>query len=433
MAPIALICLSIAHACLSMAHAGLSEIRECWTIHPSAWQDTLEKQGIDSEEAKEKLETEGVQIFFDESLTRASEREKTQELAFPSLLHDYGDVSIYYAPNPRVRNHLWIVLNREIGHIKEVTGKEAVLMQASINKVSEIFQKKFGVPHVNVARYEKPQQGQPLSKWVIELLPPTSFDSFDVLQKIKDNHYAILRKTNPFPAFDCPEIIEKDIAIWKQAFAENPERLTPSKAETENISKEWILTSKNHSEAEKACLDCIYTALQEQNVPIERTVLAEPLPSPLVSTTKKLCAFCECEVISLQQILETDHFRLLCNHKSPINPTKLLIVSKRHVQSSTELSEEEVKDQHELIQFVVQTLEEKKGLKTCSMLTQEGPLVGQTEPHTHMHLLIDFSPLQFHLHHIDYGTRRPRSPAETKSIVQHLQKVFLNGPHTEND
>lgn len=378
----------------TLAHVALSEVREHWNIHPSAWHATLQKEGIDPKKAEEKLEISGVEIFFDESLTKEIPKEETKAPSLPHLLHDYGNVSIYYAPNPRVRNHLWIVLNRNVNHIREVAAEDAVQMQSTINKINVIFQEKFGIPHVNVARYEKPQESQPLSKWVIELLPPTSLDAFDVSQKVKDNHYMIVRKTDPFPAFDCKETIEKDIALWKQAFAENPERSTPSKIEKENTPREWILTSKNQTEAEKACLDCIYTALQEQNVPIQRTILRDPPPSPLLSVAKKTCAFCNDKVVSLQQIIESKHFRLLCNYKSPKNHSKLLIVSKRHIQSSTELTEEEVKDQHGFIQFIIQTLEEKKGLKTCSMLTQEGPLVGQTEPHTHMHLLIDSSALR---------------------------------------
>jgi diadenosine tetraphosphate (Ap4A) HIT family hydrolase len=181
----------------------------------------------------------------------------------------------------------------------------------------------------------------------------------------------------------------------------------------------WIFASKNNGSADRKLIDCFSEALIDRGIPIKKSIF-QPSLSENASVLKDKCAFCRKEVIDSQIIFETPFSYLLCNYKSRQNQFNFLITSVRHVQSITQLRQEEIQDFHRLTQLFLQILEQKFNKPRCAMLIQEGPLVGQTEPHVHMHVHVNPSDLRFPLHYLNYRERKPLSREEMAPVIQEL-------------
>ena len=64
-----------------------------------------------------------------------------------------------------------------------------------------------------------------------------------------------------------------------------------------------------------------------------------------------------------------------------------MIFPKRHVRSSEDLREDELKEQHGLVCRLIRFLEEEGHTSEVLLYTQDDPAVAQKVPHTHTHVM----------------------------------------------
>ena len=72
---------------------------------------------------------------------------------------------------------------------------------------------------------------------------------------------------------------------------------------------------------------------------------------------------------------------------APVNPGHTLIMSKRHVSSYFDLSDEEVLAMMVLLRRTKQTLDIEFAPDDYNIGVNNGPLAGQTVPHVHIHVM----------------------------------------------
>lgn len=404
-----------------------ANVHECWTVFESSWDKELRKEGIDPVEAKKRLESNGVCVVFDDlpNTQNVCLSKPISSEGYPYLLKDYGDTAVYYAPNPRVRHHLWVVLNRPADYWTEVSSEEALSLQATTNKIVDLLKERFQISDIAIARWNRVQERHFAHRVVIEILPPRLEypGAHHLLDKMESNFYVFLNRVYP-PTLSAPSQIEidTDVDSWKEAFQTHPERPSFSMSSESQTNFPWIHTKIAEKEGTQKLIDCFYTTLLEKGVPIERTVYGSPSSDP-ISVARSGCSLCRDTVISSQQIAETFFSRLLCNHKSSENRMSFLVLPKRHVKTSSQLRKEEIQDLHELTTRFLRVLREKVG-EEFTLLEQTGATVGQTQQHAHIHIHLPFSPLQFSFNYLGYDERTPLSQEELQKMIKSIQELL---------
>ena len=97
------------------------------------------------------------------------------------------------------------------------------------------------------------------------------------------------------------------------------------------------------------------------------------------------CPFCD-ETIRRAQFAESDNFRAIYN-LAPVLPGHSLVISKRHVQSLMDLTENELGEMMLFARKVVRALGKTFQAAAFDLTIQDGEAAGQTVPHLHLHLI----------------------------------------------
>jgi len=108
-----------------------------------------------------------------------------------------------------------------------------------------------------------------------------------------------------------------------------------------------------------------------------------------LSTTqsdKQPCAFCDPIILQTHTFYQDDYVRCMCTHK-PIQPGHCLIVPKRHIERFEEASEEEIIAMGQAIKKINRAIQQVNGPSSYLILQKNGPEVGQTVPHVHVHYI----------------------------------------------
>ena len=71
----------------------------------------------------------------------------------------------------------------------------------------------------------------------------------------------------------------------------------------------------------------------------------------------------------------------------PLLPGHVLVIPKRVVSRSAELSESEVSDLYKAVHRIGPVIEARYHAGALNIATQDGPLAGQSVPHVHVHIL----------------------------------------------
>jgi len=401
---------------------------ETWTVPKEQWTSALKDAGVDPGYATDTLTKLGLVSF-----SFAEPQSPTLPAVFPpavataaELLKEEPQVSIYYAANARVRNHLWVVLNRPVHSLAEVKPEEAALLAATTNKVLGLLATKFHIPHAVVAQWNEAQPGNLADRFTIEIVPPRPETAhvLNVWDKIDSNHHVLFRgKYPPLLPAPTPEERAQDIAEWKAVLADASAFTFSEKVEGDPI-EDWTQVQTHRRKAAESMLDILHASLTEKGVKIERKP-DSPLAAPdEIVSPKKGCAFCRKPVIDSQKTYETELSYVFYNFKPAIPGAHFLIVPKRHIASYTGLTKEEVKDMHDLSVRLTQVLQEKFQRSDVKMYTQSGPPVGQTVPHSHMHLMLAPSPLRYIFFGLNYEQETSLTAEQMKPTLEEIGKLL---------
>lgn len=405
---------------VSSAFAG--NFHERWVIEEgqkALWEETLLKAGVTSEYAEEVLARYRlVSLEFGrpacvEELVQTPAREGVPE----RLVWEDGTVSVYTARNPRVRHHLWIVLNRPVEEFRDVTVDEALAMRAAANKIVRILRERCGLPSAVIAQWNEPQPGQMPGRFTMEAIPPRAEtrEVHNICDKIECNNHVLYRGQFPdyLPA-PSREEADRDAEFWEEALkgegsepflGGNPEAVEP-----------WRQVQVHRIRAGEELVEFLYESLQRRGLAIER--VAQPFEPPApdsISVDVPKCAFCNEQVMKAQKVFETNRTVLLFNYKPALKGAHFLIVPKRHVRSSDRLTKEETEEIHLIAQKMAKAFERVFGRKDAKMYFQDGPSVGQTVAHAHMHVMLPPDPIRYFLFSLNYEKERTYAREEMGS------------------
>jgi histidine triad (HIT) family protein len=143
------------------------------------------------------------------------------------------------------------------------------------------------------------------------------------------------------------------------------------------------------------------------------------------------CAFCDPAVLERQTFYEDDLVLALYTHR-PIFPGHCLIIPKRHVERFEMLTDSEITQIGRVIRKVNRAVQEVFHTVSYLLLQKNGPEVGQTVPHVHVHYIPreegDDSSLKFVLKMYLANVGKPIDPSEMRAIVEKM-RVAMNSQY----
>lgn len=98
------------------------------------------------------------------------------------------------------------------------------------------------------------------------------------------------------------------------------------------------------------------------------------------------CPFCSDYIVKINIVLETRHFFLKWD-AYPVSAGHLLVIPKRHIETFSEMSDQEGHDWLKAILDGLRTVKEKYMPDGINMGLNEGKSAGQTIPHLHFHII----------------------------------------------
>lgn len=102
--------------------------------------------------------------------------------------------------------------------------------------------------------------------------------------------------------------------------------------------------------------------------------------------TQQVCAFCSEAVLKNQTFYEDDFVMGLTTHK-PVEKGHCLVVTKRHIETLEEMSDEEFLATGRLLKKINKAIQKIHGPSSYLILQKNGGEVGQTVPHAHFHYI----------------------------------------------
>lgn len=412
-----------------MVIAPVCEVQEIWTVErtqEAQYLQLLNTAGVSAQYVEDILSRQLVSIGFgDLSSEPILIRIPSIEIqSAPTLLRNYGEISVYYPREPKTPNHLWVALNRPVDHFSEVSLNEAVSLRRVVNTLTHLLHTKRCFPDVVIAQWNEPQPDHLSHRFIIEIIPPRpeSREVHNARDKVEFNNYILFknRYTSSLPVVSETER-EDDISFWRKSLVEEPIHPLTEKHDSDPIN-EWIHIQTSKGRAEKVLTNHFYETLQQEGIVIERNIISDVVVEEDHLEVKKpaFCPFCADEIMASQEIYKTSFSRVLYNFK-PSNPgLHFLILPLRHVRRSEKLIEAEIKDMHILTLLLIEIFKQMKDRFDVEILTQDGPSVGQTVAHTHTHVMLRPFALQYLLVKINFDREPSLTREQMAPVVQEI-------------
>ena len=399
---------------------------EVWTIdasHQERFNVFLTKEGVDRDHMEKILETHHVARIEWGSVNPSKPlpaKPKIQE-RLPTLIWENDVIAVYLPPEPRVEHHLWVVLQRPTLSLSEVTEDESISLRGAVQMIQRVLRTTF---HRDTCIFQSNQPATSCfpSHFVIEILPPRpeSADVFDLYDKTECMNYLLWRDAFPetLPKPSLKEI-EEMAFFWKSIF----QNFSPSFSQSaidEPFEHSPVKKDKK-PEALKVYRDTIFTEL-EKNVSIERRETSELIaPEESYIPASQACTFCRADILQNESVYESELSCILFNFK-PISSAHFLIIPKRHVRSSENLREDELRDLHRLSSLLIEVMQEIEQRRDIVLYTQDAPSVAQKVPHSHTQVTFKPSPLWYSLFNINYLEEPPLSREEIRAIIKKFRE-----------
>jgi len=399
---------------------------EVWTIDASQeekFHAFLAKEGVERGHLSQVLEDHhAARIEWGkvEALSRSPEAPKVQE-KLPTLIWENDVIAVYIPPEPRVKDHLWVVLQRLASSIVEVTEDESIALRGAVREIQETLRATFN-RSTRILQSNQPAASCFPNRFLIEIIPPRpeSADVFDLYDQGECMNYFLWNDT--FPASlpkPSSEDIEEMAGFWKTVFQD----FSPvfCKSEIDEPFDHAPTKRIRRAEKIKVLRDTIFHELERQ-FSIERRETNERVsPEDGYLEASKACTFCRADILENETVYESKLSWIIYNYK-PISKAHFLIIPKRHVRSSESLREDELRDLHRLSKLLIEVLEETEGRSNIFLYTQDAPTIAQKVPHSHTQLTLKPSALWYSMFNINYLAEPPLSREEMRPILQKFRE-----------
>jgi|GEM_PF-2344632 diadenosine tetraphosphate (Ap4A) HIT family hydrolase len=403
---------------------------EVWTVDETQkdkWDYFLRDNAITMDYLQDVFEkNQAALIEFGPVLAQESQNIiKEPQQKIPYWVWSDDQVDVYMAPNPQVMNHLWVVLKRPVEGLCDVTEDESVAMRAVVQKIQFFLQTHFGTPTF-IAQWNQPQSDHFPKRFTTEIIPARSESAklFDICDKVECNNYLLWRNQfSHFLPLPTQEEVMSTLPFWRSALQDATFSF-PISAENEPINVFCVVKTRL-AERTKLLRDCIFQVLQQQFT-IKREETQEIIESPqIVITGKNTCTFCSEKIIDAEKVFESEFSYILYNYKPFVPGAHFLIFPKRHVQSSEKLREDELRDLHSLACLLIEVLQEKEHRSDVILFTQDDPVLAQSVPHSHTHVILTPSAFRFFVFSMNYVQETTLTREEMEPVLEYFRTKLL--------
>ena len=345
-----------------------------WTLNRNILEESL-PQGVTVEELIRVLEKEEIAVRF----------EVPQDL----ILWQGNRTSISLAPTPFASYHLWIAVEGR-NTLDECTQDELAELYTTIWKARKALTETTGADSFLIFTTEQLRHGKSGPYVGVEIIP-SGFGGcsgiMDAVEKNALNDYVFYNRLSVRNISHSPQIIA--------AIREKLQTLQPS-ISTEMPQGQWSQKLLHHQEALHQSLQYIHDALVQTGALIVGEMPTMPAEEEKVHEMQidlDKCAFCNPKVIEKQMICDWKEIQILMGHKPISSYGNFLILPKRH-QCAWDLTREEAIASFEAVIALKKMFLTAIGSNDWICYVQDGPAVGQTVPHTHIHFFILPDPLK---------------------------------------
>ncbi len=346
----------------------------CWMLNQSVLEERL-PQGVTAEELVRVLQKEDIEVRF--------------ETQSDLTLWKGKWTSISLSPSPFAPYHLWIAIDGR-QTLDECTTDELEELYAAIWKARKALSDATGADGFMIFTTEEPRNGKGSPFVGVEIIPSAFGGSqgvMDAVEKNALNEYVFYNRFSVRNVSQLPEIMT--------AIREKLQTVEPS-VQAEMPQGHWSQKLLHHKEALHQNLQTIHDILAQMGALIEGEMPPAPLPEEHVHEIQidlDKCPFCNPKVLEKQLVCDWKEVHVLMSHK-PVSPYgNFLILPKRH-QCTWDLTKEEAAASFEAIIALKKMFLETVGSNHWICYIQDGPAVGQTVPHTHIHFYILPDPLR---------------------------------------
>lgn len=388
-----------------------------WTLNRDILEERL-PQGVTVEELIRVLEKEEIEVRF--------------EVPGDLTLWRGNCTSISLAPTPFAPYHLWIAVEGR-NTLDECTEGELAELYAAIWKGRKAVAETTGADSFMIFTTEQMRNGKGSSFVGVEIIPSGFSGSngvMDAVEKNALNEYVFYNRFSIRNISHSPETLT--------AIREKLQTLQPS-VSAEMPQGHWSQKLLHHREALHQNLQSIHNVLAQTGALVEGEMPPIPVAEEKVHEIQidlDKCAFCNPKVIEKQIVSDWKGIQILMSHK-PISPYgNFLILPKRH-QCAWDLTREEAVASFEAVIALKKMFLETIGSNDWICYIQDGPAVGQTVPHTHIHFYILPDPLKSaisglqHIHNqrpiLSYEEMRAHCEKIKPLLLAELQKEKTKG------
>lgn len=385
-----------------------------WTFNRKTLEEKL-PLGMTLDELTRVLEKEGIEVRF--------------EIAEDLLLWKRGNVSISLSPSPFSSYHLWV----------SVEGKRT-LDECSKDELADLYEAVWlgrkavaeatGADGFMIVTTEDIRNGKG-DRWVGFEVIPSGFGGsrgvMDAVEKNALNAYVFYNQFSKRSVSQSPEVVAE--------IRQRLQNLQPI-LEPEASHGHWTQKLLRHREALYENLQSIHDTLIQSGALVQGKMPILPVAEDHIHEIQidlDKCAFCNSKVIDKQIVCEWKDIYILMSHK-PISPYgNFLILPKRH-QCAWDLTKEEAIASFEAIIGLKKHFQDTYQVNNWICYIQDGPSVGQTVPHTHIHFFILPDPLKSaisalqHIHNqrpiLSYEEMRSNCDKAKPILIQYIQNKF---------
>lgn len=358
------------------------------------------------------------------------------------LIWEDDRLKIVCPENPLVPHHIQIQLKTCYSLYSDVSDNDALKLERHASRITRILASEFGISDTVIAFSEKGNHTKS-DHIAYDIIPPRpgSYDVLDNVDKIQSIQYLMFNHWSlPSPGVDISEKERHEIANkFKVALANN----IPRRHQFHTSAPDYLWTQhqSNSAKAKRLLLDCFYHFLTMNGFIIDRYSNENEVEQEHLTTNSRQMQgdpFQDPLVLKKQKIISWNGMMLLYNYRSFGKAREFLIVPERSVIKAEELTDKERRARFEVIKAFQKSIEiyfNHENVKVHYM-TQDGPSVGQTVPHTHIKVMVN-PDINFLLYALEFNYNLAKTVSDDemidiKSTFQKLMQYHLsqkNTPH----
>ncbi len=349
-----------------------------WKLNQTVLEERL-PDGITPAELIRILESEGVEVLL----------EKEPDLE----LWKSGPISISLAKAPFAPYHLWVsVAGRK--SLDECTEEEFAGLYEAIWKGRKALEEAAGANGFLIFTAGRNESDS--SDFVRVEIVPAPEGNPEVMDAVEKNalvDYAFLNRHSLRDGEQKGEQKPQTIAAIREILRTLK---ISQQVQPESVQGKWSQKILRHREACHQSLQSIHDDLAQLGILIEGEMPALPEAEKSVHEMHidlDVCSFCNPRVIEKQIVCDWKGVQILMSHKPNSPYGNFLILPKRH-QTAWDLTREEAIASFESVVALKKMFLKTVGSNDWICYIQDGPSIGQTVPHTHIHFFLVPDPMK---------------------------------------